>query len=250
MKSLFFTLIMASTAGLWAQSNELNLALDSFAGQTIVQEDAAYQILPNNSQQIVTGRKLRCRDHHSKGEKCLPGPMGPPGVQGPDGPMGPPGPAGILITAYGSVYTEDMTTVLATMPFSPVNFTYETQASTDNISLHSTLSNNGEGGSVLISEPGDYFVIYGLILSSVTESAPRFVLTLNGILIPGSNMSVGQAGQISTVTTIMHVSEHDSILALINNSGASQDLQANFSGDITAFLSVEKLHESADSIKD
>lgn len=242
MKRLFFTLIMGSSLGLWAHTHEPSLSNESLAEQSVVQEDAAFKQPVSNSLERMAS--LHLKHHHSSSDKDS-GSMGPTGPQGPEGLQGPQGPNGILSLAYGSIFTEEVDTVEDN---NPVEFTNETEASTTNLRLNSDNLMIGSGGSLLIMEPGDYVVMYGYSIIVNSTFSSRFVLSLNGIQVPGSNINISNVGQIGTISTIMHVSEPNSTLRLINNSvnfqgvTSSEIIGPNFGGDISAFITLEKLH--------
>ena len=238
MKSLFFTFIMASSVGLWAQSSELKYKNDLLVEKAVIQEDAEFEQFSSGSPKVITSS----HKHHKK-HQCVRGPVGPQGPQGAQGPEGPQGPPGVLSLAYGSIFTEQQTTPINDQIAIP--FTSETEAST-NVALINDLSFIGAGGSLLISEPGDYFVMYGLSILPSINLYPRFALTLDGILVPGSEVNINFTKQITTVSTIMHVANPNTILRLINNTGGGLDqtLGSSILGDVTAFLTVEKLHDA------
>ncbi len=108
-------------------------------------------------------------------------------------------------------------------------------------------------GQILISQPGDYLVSFGAAVLNVMEpaSANRIALSLNGVFpVIGTNIDVNSFGTIGSASTILHIGnvslEQPATLAIVNNStfvGSSFILGSSTTGDVSAYLSIDKLSE-------
>jgi len=240
MKKLFFTLIMASYASLYALSSESS-SLEKIIAENIFSQEQG-KLTPFQ-------RKGSCG---SKERRCLPGPAGPQGIQGPVGPTGPQGPSGPLYVAYGSVYTEESNTVLYgdNYPFTSITPAYKDVLLINDSGCEGCFK-SGNGGDLVLCEPGDYHIVFGISLNAPpgdisNNPLNRVDLTLNGMLVQGSNINVpfNSTPQMVTASTIVRVESPHSVLRLINASSFQEQSEANSPGQVVAFITAERLHDS------
>lgn len=129
---------------------------------------------------------------------------------------------------YGSFYTTQTGTLIpvnGSVPFDVV------AVETDGVKI--------DGGNISIKHKGDYLVTYAVAITS-TSFNPPFQLNLNGAFIPGTQQPQG-ADLYHPFTTIVHVTEKNSILSVINlTTGVS--LSQTQIGDTTAYITVLKLN--------
>jgi hypothetical protein len=239
MKRIFFTLIIACSMALVAVPLEHSLSAQEVANQSIVQSTAlasSSSISNDSSLENLKGLQTKRRDRHQEKKGDDPDPKGAgEGTQGPPGPKGDPGipgPGGVagVSNAYGSFFTEEITTVNED---SPILFTSRA-FSTSNVTLLAD-------GVIQLTQTGDYLVVFG---ASTTGPNSRIVLVLNRTAVPGTNVTLPASlpNQLTTVSTIVHVTSVPATLQVFNNTSSSITLSSVSGLDITGFITVEKVH--------
>jgi hypothetical protein len=168
-------------------------------------------------------------DDSSRSDHTRVGPRGPTGPQGPTGPTGTSGSSGVS-SAYGSFFVEGI------IPLSPGQFIpFDSRAfSTSNVSLQ-------PGPLVRLDQAGDYLVIFGASIA-LGSTAP-IALTLNGTVVPGTNVSLTITAfqQLTTVAKTVRVATVPAALQVVNGSNAVT-LGTSLI-DIAAFITVEKIND-------
>ncbi|OLR24995.1 collagen-like repeat preface domain-containing protein [Bacillus cereus] len=159
-----------------------------------------------------------------QGIQGLQGPQGPQGIQGVEGdngttgPMGPTGPAGPT-GARGPTGPDVSTTINNALI---VQTTQQTVPAHTNVHFNTNVNINGtsishevNSSDIIISEPGNYLVLYYITGSVNTSLSMSMELILDGVNVPGSGFFLsgvragGVVGQCLVVVT-----EHPSILQL------------------------------------
>lgn len=234
MKRIFFTFIIACSTGLLTLPLDHSLRAQESSVQAITQRDGAMvqsSISSNYFALEEQGPRAR-KHHHSHSDSFHIGPTGPTGPQGDTGLTGPTGGAGVS-SAYGSFFTEERSTVLAgaSIPFTSKSF------ASGSITLQ-------PAGGIQLTQSGDYLISFG---ASSTSGSAQIALTLDGIVIPGTNVSLPLApiNQLTTVSTIVRVTippSPSSLLKVINNGSSPFTLGTDLGFDITAFITVEAVN--------
>ena len=238
MKRIFFTLIIACSMVLVCLPLERSLSAEEFSGQTIDQHNSDLKATSsngylNNLKGPVVAKKSNSHCDNQGPTGC----RGPRGRQGDTGDTGPTGSAGVS-SAYGSFFTQEISITQPLAPLASINFTSKAYASSD-VSLM-------PNGIIQLNQTGDYLVVFG---ASPFHLA-RLALTINGNVVPGTNMTVPSSvtgGQLTTLATTIRVAEDDlpAMLQVINNGSSSFSLvEYGLTGpDITAFITVEKIND-------
>lgn len=165
------------------------------------------------------------------------GPAGP-APQGPVGPTGPTGATGPFSPAFISLFTKQQVNVSTG---DPIPF--------DNLSAQQGfIFSPLPTGIVIVFDPGVYLVRYGAS-AATTSGDPTLELFLNGVLVPGSNLSINATvydatnAHIVAGAVIIPLTFFDLLTLTFDNDGTQTALQ-NPGGDTvdnTAYLIVEKI---------
>jgi hypothetical protein len=220
MKKLFLALMLASATSLFAFSSE---QINPLSAPQFEQNQAN---IPHYSFQELECKKLlskHCHDCYKKHD----------GV------------------AYGSFFTEDGASleVSSTPIVTDVDPGQAIVLNRESISTkHVTLL---PGGIIRIDAKGDYLVNFGASVTSIVvpEATPQqpdpfqIALELNAMILPGSNISTDFSSEIFSGSTTIHVTG-PSTLKIINNGSASFKLSSDIPGNVTAFLTINKLHNA------
>jgi len=182
------------------------------------------------------------------GNPCI-GPQGPAGPQGPVGPLGPPGPPGCsgVSAAYGSFFTQQVVSLVS----SSTAVVIPLQISPNFVSRHTSLSSDG---TVQLDQPGDYFVEFGAAQGPSNSAVnQQVVLILNPSaitpVIPGTTITLPgntttSSYSLTTISTIVRISDPQTTLAILLNPSSSDFILGNNTDlDVTAFLTVHKLND-------
>lgn len=188
------------------------------------------------------------------GRKCKrpkqgpPGPQGVTGVTGVTGSTGTTGPTGVaslgsfasFFTKFNNLNGDPEATIL---PSNPILFDQQSIAPLG-------ITNNSLTGDITVISSGVYHVVMGAALAAADG---QLALTADGIIVPGSQLMTGVAGQLEDTSFIFSVASGQ-VLRFANVGVASVILQSGTviaSGatgatgptPITAFITIEKIHD-------
>lgn len=152
-------------------------------------------------------------------------------------------------TEFGSFYTNEEVVVA---PEFAIPFNYES----DHVH-HSQGIEHAEGGTdFVIKEPGVYKVIYSVSL----ESRGQVALTLDGVVVAGSEIYVEKGEQLNTLALLIKVCDTEccgKTLRVINHNSPSSgwydhniQLKTGRHHNVTAAIVIEKIAECCDDCKE
>lgn len=120
-------------------------------------------------------------------------------------------------------------------PGSPIIFD-QTSVTKDNVKLRND-------GQILVTEPGDYVVNFGV--AGFSFEPLQFALVLNGRIQPSSTISGPADGELTSASTILHIpvasAGNPSILSVINNGQEDLTLDGSVENSVAAFINIESL---------
>lgn len=158
---------------------------------------------------------------------CIP----PQGPVGPEGPPGTPGTPGVgFLNTFGSFYS------YSPLFLGPGDF-YPFELVNSNVGvIHTPV-----GSSVQIIEPGNYFIIYGVIGSGDETGSSSCILENNGIDIPGTlqHISSGFEGDLFSLGIIVPLAAND-VLRIRELEGTSA---GGDDDSITVYLTLIKISD-------
>ncbi len=210
MKYLFFTIFTASVATLSAFSNEsLDQQHDQDAVGILQPTFSNDSPLPqeNLESRARCKSRARCRRHSHSSSQV------------------------VESLAYGSFYLSIVDLPIVVAPGSFIPFT--------NVSAANAVFL--QNGSILIAQPGDYFVNFGVHL--LADETGQVALALNGVVQPGSNIVIVTGEGSGSNSTIVHVPTVPAFLSVVNNGATAI---TPISGDAGAFIALAQLSGSTD----
>jgi hypothetical protein len=209
MKSISFILTVALSTMLTHQLTAQDMSQD-VSGKTIAQfEESKESKFATNIQadpsEIFKEIELKKHHHSDKSKKN-----------------------GFTTKSYAQFYTEENAIVPAGQP---IPFT-STSVASSKITLL-------PGGRIQIDQKGDYLVTFG---AAIGGSFNRIALRVGLNIALGTNVTLN-VGSL-TIATILHVTSVPTILSVVNNNTVAPfTLSTAVPQDLTAFISIFRLHK-------